>query len=291
MHLTDLQKTIGKIRKERGFTTDPIRIFALLAEEAGEVAKELKKTWSKNYGAFDRNMLADEIVDVQVCLVALANCYGIDITEEMAAKFLEKDKARNWNTSGQSVIPKNLRDTLICVLEKSDVFRPLMATLNDSRLQNWHLSAGFIQQIVFNHLHGYNLHQNVKDIDVVYYSLERDPEYENSLISTLKGSLSTDLEIDLKNEAFVDEWYEEKFGHSIGQYSSVYDAIDSFPTTTTAIGITMKDEEYKVYSTFGFDDLFNLILRPNKRQITKDIYESKKARIAENWPKVRVVDW
>jgi uncharacterized protein len=291
MDMMDLQKTIGEIRNERGFTTDPIKIFALLAEEIGEVAKELKKTWSKNYAAFDRDMLAEEIVDVQICLIALANCYDIDISKETTTKFIEKDKHRNWKTSAESTIPESQHDALICILEESEVFRLLMETLYDTRLENWYLTAGFIQQIVFNYFHGYDLHQNIKDIDVVYYALEKDAEYERSVITAISDSILTNLEIDLRNEAFVHEWYQEKFGYSINRYSSIHDAIDSFPTTTTAIGITIKDGNYRVHSTFGYDDLFNLILRPNKRQITKEIYETKTARIMKNWPKVRVVEW
>jgi NTP pyrophosphatase (non-canonical NTP hydrolase) len=41
--LHEIQNLVAKIRRERGFTMDPVRIFALLAEEVGEIASELKK--------------------------------------------------------------------------------------------------------------------------------------------------------------------------------------------------------------------------------------------------------
>jgi NTP pyrophosphatase (non-canonical NTP hydrolase) len=43
--LCEIQSLVRKIRQERGFTMDPLRIFALLTEEVGEVAGELKRTW------------------------------------------------------------------------------------------------------------------------------------------------------------------------------------------------------------------------------------------------------
>jgi hypothetical protein len=41
MTTQDLQDTICKIRQERGFVTDPLKIYILLTEEVGELAAEL----------------------------------------------------------------------------------------------------------------------------------------------------------------------------------------------------------------------------------------------------------
>ncbi|MEJ6949792.1 MazG nucleotide pyrophosphohydrolase domain-containing protein [Natronospora cellulosivora (SeqCode)] len=97
--LTDLQKLIHEKRKERGFVMDPIKIFTLLNEEIGEVAQELKKTWSINYEDFDKNMLSEEIADVQACLIALANQFDIDISSALINKFVEKDSKRVWKSA------------------------------------------------------------------------------------------------------------------------------------------------------------------------------------------------
>jgi hypothetical protein len=86
-------------------------------------------------------------------------------------------------------------------------------------------------------------------------------------------------------------WYKSIFGYDIPPYKNVLDAIDSFPTTSTAIGITDKNGAESFYSTFGLDDLYNLILRPNKRQITNKIYDSKKRKIEANWPMVKITEW
>ncbi len=61
----------------------------------GEVAKELKRTWSANYDAFNQAQLADEIADVFVLLSALASTFEIDIAVE--TKFFDKDGKRTWN--------------------------------------------------------------------------------------------------------------------------------------------------------------------------------------------------
>ena len=87
--LADLQKAISRTRADRGFVTDPVKLHVLLSEEIGEIASEIKRLWSKNYGDFDRDRLKDEIADVLVLLAALAAEFDIDIEEAVVEKFFQ----------------------------------------------------------------------------------------------------------------------------------------------------------------------------------------------------------
>lgn len=97
--LADLQKTITRTRAERGFVTDPVKIHVLLSEEIGEIASEIKRLWSKNYGDFNRGQLKEEIADVFVLLAALAAQFDIDIEEAVVEKFFQKDSTREWKSA------------------------------------------------------------------------------------------------------------------------------------------------------------------------------------------------
>ena len=97
--LADLQKAISKTRAERGFVTDPVKIHVLLTEEVGEIASEIKRLWSVNYGDFSRNQLKEEIADAFVLLAALATLFDIDIEEAVADKFFRKDSMREWQSA------------------------------------------------------------------------------------------------------------------------------------------------------------------------------------------------
>ena len=70
--------------------TDPLKIFILLNEEVGEMAAEIKKTWSKNYDEFDVDKLEEEIADSFVLLSALANSFDIDL-ETAIEKYTKRD--------------------------------------------------------------------------------------------------------------------------------------------------------------------------------------------------------
>lgn len=92
----ELQELISATRAERGFTTDPVRLLCLLTEEVGEIAGELKKTWSPNYPELVPAELADEIADVYVLLNALASSYSIDVEAAVRSKFFDDDSTRTW---------------------------------------------------------------------------------------------------------------------------------------------------------------------------------------------------
>ena len=86
-------------------------------------------------------------------------------------------------------------------------------------------------------------------------------------------------------------WYKERFGYTIKPYSSSVDAIATFPTTATSVGIRRLRGNFECCAPFGLDDLFGLIVRPNKRQVTRSIYEMKADRWRLIWPALTVLAW
>ena len=99
--LLELQALVHEVRQARGFTMEPLKIFALLNEEVGEVATELKRTWSPNYAGFSQEALADELADVLVCLLALANQFEIDLEQTLVDKLVNKDSHREWKSAAK----------------------------------------------------------------------------------------------------------------------------------------------------------------------------------------------
>ena len=198
----------------------------------------------------------------------LLNGYNLDINEQI--KVLEKIvmKSKNINT----------------VIERAE-------SLN---LENYYIGAGCIAQTVWNYLSDKPLDYGIKDIDFVYFDEKNlDEESENKVISYVKELYSDlDIEVDVKNEARVHLWYKDHFGYDIKPYTSLEDDINSWPTTSTAVGIRRdKNGAFKIYAPFGLNDLFGKIVQANKAQITKDIYENKTTRWLSKWPDLKVIPW
>ncbi len=73
-------------------------------------------------------------------------------------------------------------------------------------------------------------------------------------------------------------WYEAKFGYRITPYTSTAEAITTFPTTATAIGLKPTRGSLLIDAPFGTDDLMNGVVRPDKKQIIREIYDGKTKR-------------
>jgi uncharacterized protein len=163
------------------------------------------------------------------------------------------------------------------------------STLN---LPAWYLGAGCVAQTIWNIAHGRAPSADILDYDLVYYDREFSAEREDRVTREAR-KLVADLhiELDVTNEARVHIWYPERFGYGIQPYQSIEDAIGTWPTTATAIGVRPSGHQLQVYAPFGTDDLFNLVVRPNRVQITQAIYDAKLARWATRWPSLVVLPW
>lgn len=155
------------------------------------------------------------------------------------------------------------------------------------------LVAGAIAQTVWNHQAGLPLAHGINDIDIVYFDandLSEDAEAEHA--NRIRSAFSElGVWIDVKNEARVHLWYETKFGFPLKPYVSTVDAIATFPTTATAVGLRHNNGSLEFCAPFGLSDLLEGIVRPNKSQIRQEIYEQKVNRWSKIWPKLRVVPW
>lgn len=95
----------------------------------------------------------------------------------------------------------------------------------------------------------------------------------------------------MKNQARVHSWYEAKFGYSINPYTSTAEAITTFPTAAAAVGLRPAHTSLELCAPYGLSDLFGAVVRPNKKQITCEIYEKKIDRWIKMWPKLTIVGW
>ena len=142
-------------------------------------------------------------------------------------------------------------------------------------------------------MHGYSPLHGINDIDLIYFDpddLSEDTENKQSIrINNCYEGLG--IKFDVKNEARVHLWYEGRFGYPINAYTAAESAIETFPTTAGAIAVRPNGQGLESFAPFGFDDLMNLVIRPNKRQITKEIYLDKVARWEPNWPRVKFLSW
>ena len=178
-------------------------------------------------------------------------------------------------------------------LRQNQCLADILERFDEIALPDAWLVAGCIAQTIWNLACGQPAELGIKDVDLIYFdeqelSLGAEAGHERRL-RDLFGHLA--IKLDVKNEARVHLWYQERFGYAIERYRSGADAIATFPTTATAVGVRRILGEFECFAPFGLDDLFGLVVRPNKRQITRPIYEAKVERRRSIWPGLSILPW
>lgn len=184
---------------------------------------------------------------------------------------------------------EGIRSTVLA----SPLLRPIIDGWDNVALSDCWLVAGAIAQTVWNRTFDLPSTHGISDIDIVYFDSDDLTENgEAQQAARIRAAFShLPVWIDVKNEARVHMWYETKFGYQITPYTSTAEAITTFPTTATAIGLKPTGGSIILDAPFGTDDLINGVVRPNKKQITREIYDAKITRWIAVWPNLSVVPW
>jgi hypothetical protein len=185
------------------------------------------------------------------------------------------------------------RVTLEGIVLASPVLGPILREWSAISLPDCWLVAGAVVQTVWNDAFGFPPEHGLKDVDLVYFDDSDVSEIAEvrhaERIRRLFGGCPA--AIDVKNEARVHLWYAEKFGREIAPYRSAVDAIATFPTIATAVGIRPGSSGLCVAAPYGLADLFGRVVRPNKVLISRAVYKGKLARWRPLWPGLTVIEW
>ena len=158
---------------------------------------------------------------------------------------------------------------------------------------DWWLTAGVLFQTVWNEVTGRAPGTGIRDADVFYFDEDSSWEAEDAVI-TAGAALFADLQIpvEIRNEARVHLWYADRFGSPAPPFRDCADAIDSFAAVCCCFGITRDaGGDVRVYAPHGYEDLFSLVVRPNRRLAPRHVYEAKTRRWQQEWPELTVLPW
>ena len=96
--LPDIQRYVAEMEKERGFADrGVINQCLLLGEEVGEIFKAVRKSENLPVGTPSIvGTLDEELADILIFVCAVANRYGIDLSEALRRKE-EHNEQRVWS--------------------------------------------------------------------------------------------------------------------------------------------------------------------------------------------------
>lgn len=155
---------------------------------------------------------------------------------------------------GRVEIVTNYEERLIALIAEDSQIQAVLAAVESLHLNDAWICAGIIRNKVWDTFHQINTPLN--DIDVIYFDEKRISwEKEKELEEQLKGMVPNQP-WSVKNQARMHVL------NGFPPYTSSYDGVSHFPETPTAIAARIRDGVIEVMAPYGFDDLFQLQVRP-----------------------------
>jgi hypothetical protein len=151
--------------------------------------------------------------------------------------------------------------------------------------------SGCLVQTAWNALTKRAVDYGISDYDVFYFDPDTSSQAENAIIRQWEGlSAKLRVRIEVRNQARVHLWYPQKHGLPYPALQLSTQGIDRFLTKNTKIGIRRTEDGYDVYAPHGFDDIVNMIVRPNPGpNFSAANYEAKARRWKTLWPELTVL--
>ena len=146
------------------------------------------------------------------------------------------------------------------------------------------IGAGFIRNLVWDHLHGRVSDCRAEDVDVLWYGPDdMDPATDQRLEARLTA-LAPGLGWSVRNQARM------HLRNGDASYGSVEEAMRHWPETATAIAACRKAGSCRLIAPFGLADLGQMILRPTLAA-RLDAFETRVRTRGwlDRWPRVRLV--
>lgn len=157
-------------------------------------------------------------------------------------------------------------------------------------LPQGYLTAGCLFQTIWNARSGRAPDWGIKDYDVFYYdSGDLSWEAEDAVIQRVaQRCADLPVAIEVKNQARVHLWYEQRFGSSYPVLTSACDGIARYLVECTCVGI--KADTGALYAPYGFDDLWHGRLRINPAHARPEQFRDKAEAYRARWPWLEICE-
>jgi hypothetical protein len=151
-----------------------------------------------------------------------------------------------------------------------------------------------LYQTVWNVVTGHPPEAGILDYDLAYFDgSDLSWEGEDSVIQAgEKVFAGLPAPVQIRNQARVHLWYEQKFGRSCPPHESTEAAIDTYEATNACLGVRVGPSgRWRIYAPHGLADVFNLVVRPNPVLAPRSVYLAKTERWRQQWPTLTILPW
>lgn len=173
---------------------------------------------------------------------------------------------------------------IIQLIEQDKLRIEALECVQELGLPDCYLAAGFVRNLVWDHLHHKSSPSPLNDIDVIYYDTD---ESEDDIYLTYEAKLRLvmpEVNWQVRNQAKM------HIRNGDNPYQGIVDAMSFWPEKETAVAIRKTGSDcYECLSAFGFESLFNFQITYNPKR-HRDIFEHrvKSKHWLTQWPMLKV---
>ena len=183
-------------------------------------------------------------------------------------------------------------ERLRAIVRADENLMAFLVAARSLRLPQWRLAAGCVYQSVWNSLTGKSTGTGIKDYDLIYFdATDVSWEAEDAVIRRAAPLFDGRWPVEIRNQARVHLWFEQRFGLPYPQLHSADEAFGHYAAIVHAVGIRLEeDDTIDIAAPFGLDDVFGMVIRPNPGRPGDKGLSAKAARAQAIWPELRLVD-
>ena len=177
-----------------------------------------------------------------------------------------------------------LANSIVTLIKQDPLRMQVLDCVAQLDLPQCDVAAGFVRNLVWDHLHGYASPTPLNDIDVIYFdpidtSYESDLRYE----ALLKQRLP-ELNWQVRNQAYMHTRNGDE------PYQGSLNAMSYWPEKETAVAVKQSlNGDIECISSFGLESLFDLQITPNPKR-NRDIFDQRvqSKNWLTQWPKLTI---
>ncbi|MGR5092710.1 nucleotidyltransferase family protein [Vibrio maritimus] len=153
-------------------------------------------------------------------------------------------------------------------------------------LPQCYLAAGFVRNLVWDHLHNKKDSTPLNDIDVVYFDPNETDDSTYLVYENMLRKIMPQYHWQVRNQAIMHA------RNGDAPYTSTLDAMSYWPEKETAVGIRqVAFGQFECISAFGFESLFQAKLSPNPKRPLRVFHKRVESKQwLTQWPLLTVVE-
>ncbi len=172
---------------------------------------------------------------------------------------------------------------LITLITQDPMRMGLLKTVASLNLPDCWVAAGFVRNMVWDHLHGFAV-TALNDVDVIFFDKADVANVRAKEAHRVLEKVATGVHWQVKNQAFM------HVNNQDTPYENSLDAMSYWPEKETAVGVRLDESGViEVATSFGLDSLFaGLISHNPKRDETIFLKRLHSKEWLTRWPNLKL---